>query len=65
MDGSLAVTKNLHLDVTGLLDDLFNVETAIAEGRLGLGAGLRHQGFKFVHVMWQCECRGHHRRRQP
>ena len=31
-----AVAEDLHLDVAGLLDELLDVDRAVAEGRLGL-----------------------------
>ena len=51
MDGALAVAQDLHLDVAGLLDHLLDIEAAIAEGRLGFGAGLRHQGLELAEIM--------------
>ena len=50
MDDALAVAEDLHLDVARALDHLLEVEPAVAEGGLRLGAGLRHQALELAHV---------------
>ena len=50
MDHALAVAEDLHLDVAGALDHLLQVEPAVAERRLRLGAGLRHQALELLEI---------------
>ena len=48
IDRPVLVAEDLHLDVAGALDHLFEVSLAIAERRLGLAPSLAHLGLKLV-----------------
>ncbi len=46
IDGAVLVAEDLHLDVAGAQDHLFQIALAIAEGGLGLAPTLQHLGLK-------------------
>src|SRR5205807_222309 len=51
MDEVAAVPEDLDLDVAGALDQLLDVEAAVAEGGFGLRACLRHQALELGKVV--------------
>ena len=65
VDGVGAVAEHLHLDVPGALDDLFDVDAAVAERCLRLGRGLRRQRLRTPGILRRRGCRVRRRRRPP
>ncbi len=63
MDRSLAVAKDLNLDVAGAFDEALQVEATISEGRERLGGRLRDQRLQFGRRMCDADTAGPRRPR--
>src|SRR5205823_14642653 len=55
VDNPAAVAHYLHLDMAGMLDELLDIEPAVAEGGLSLGARLGHQPLELVFASRQAD----------
>src|SRR5207237_8158113 len=48
VDDAVAIAQNLHLDMAGMLDELLDIEPAVAECGLSLRPRLRHEPHEFI-----------------